>query len=90
MCSVAGFVFKVNDDKDVDGREDVGVAVIRAYNFAKEELKPDQAFSFLANVSNPVLLSSVPLSMYCILCFCLVKDSNALKTQLTCHTSTSL
>ena len=29
-----GLVFVVNNDDDVDGREDVGVGIMRAFNFA--------------------------------------------------------
>nr|XP_039250114.1 UDP-glucose:glycoprotein glucosyltransferase 1-like [Styela clava] len=45
-----GFVFIVNDEKEVDGLTDAGVGLIRAYNFAKSELSGDEAFTFLAGI----------------------------------------
>lgn len=43
-----GFVFVVNDDKTVSGKEDVGVALLNLYNFAKMDRTPAKAIHLVA------------------------------------------
>ncbi|CAH1245599.1 UGGT1 [Branchiostoma lanceolatum] len=45
-----GLVFVVNDEKDVEGQDDVGVALIRAYNFIQQDQGSDKAFLWLNSV----------------------------------------
>ena len=48
-----GFAFLVNDDEEVDGMEDAGVALVRAYNYVRDEMDDNgKALSFLAGVSH--------------------------------------
>ena len=42
-----GFIFVVNDDKTVSGKEDVGVALFNVYNFAKIEKSPSKAINLM-------------------------------------------
>lgn len=42
-----GFVFVVNDDKTVSGKDDVGVALLNLYNFAKIDKSPAKAINLL-------------------------------------------
>ncbi|CAK8686861.1 unnamed protein product [Clavelina lepadiformis] len=46
-----GFSFLVDDKKEADGNEDAGVALVRAYNFVRDELDDNsKAFSFLTGI----------------------------------------
>lgn len=40
----------VNDSEDVDGMQDAGVAVLRAYNYAAQEVDHYHAFQTLTQV----------------------------------------
>lgn len=42
-----GFIFVVNDDKSVSGKDDVGVALLNLYNFAKTDKTPAKAINLL-------------------------------------------
>jgi len=42
-----GFVFVVNDDKEVSGKDDVGVALLNLFNFAKIEKNSAKAINLL-------------------------------------------
>lgn len=46
-----GLVFVVNDDDDVDGMQDAGVAVLRAFNYVAEESDNQMAFDVVVSVS---------------------------------------
>jgi UDP-glucose:glycoprotein glucosyltransferase len=46
-----GLVFAVNSDPEVSGREDAGVALLEAYNFAAEMGNPQQGLSLITDVS---------------------------------------
>lgn len=46
-----GFVFVVNTDDEVDGADDVGVALWRAFNYIAEEQDVSQAFLSVVHVS---------------------------------------
>ncbi|XP_055398830.1 UDP-glucose:glycoprotein glucosyltransferase 2 isoform X1 [Bubalus kerabau] len=49
-----GFVFIVNTDDEVDGKNDVGVALWRAFNYIAEENGVSQAFMFIVHVYQEV------------------------------------
>uniref|UniRef100_A0A914YQY2 UDP-glucose:glycoprotein glucosyltransferase n=1 Tax=Panagrolaimus superbus TaxID=310955 RepID=A0A914YQY2_9BILA len=42
-----GFIFIVNDDKSVSGKDDVGVALLNLYNFAKTDKTPAKAINLM-------------------------------------------
>jgi UDP-glucose:glycoprotein glucosyltransferase len=42
-----GFIFIVNDDKNVSGKDDVGVALLNLYNFAKIDKTPAKAINLM-------------------------------------------
>ena len=43
----------MNDEEEVSGLEDAGVALVRAYNYARDELDDNgKSLSFLAGVSS--------------------------------------
>lgn len=46
-----GFVFIVNTDDEVDGADDIGVALWRAFNYIAEEHDVSQAFISIVQVS---------------------------------------
>ena len=46
-----GFVFIVNDDDDVDGADDAGVAMVRAFNFALMEDDGAKAMDLITRVN---------------------------------------
>ena len=46
-----GFVFIVNTDDEVDGADDVSIALWRAFNYIAEEHDVSQAFISLVQVS---------------------------------------
>jgi len=49
----------VNDDDDVSGLEDAGVALVRAYNYVRDELDDNgKSLSFLAGVSRMYLVET--------------------------------
>ncbi|EDL99288.1 UDP-glucose ceramide glucosyltransferase-like 1, isoform CRA_c [Rattus norvegicus] len=49
-----GFIFVVNDSEDVDGMQDAGVAVLRAYNYVGQEVDGYHAFQTLTQIYNKV------------------------------------
>uniref|UniRef100_A0A8C5VAZ0 UDP-glucose glycoprotein glucosyltransferase 1 n=1 Tax=Microcebus murinus TaxID=30608 RepID=A0A8C5VAZ0_MICMU len=49
-----GFMFLVNDSEDVDGMQDAGVAVLRAYNYVAQEVDDYHAFQALTHIYNKV------------------------------------
>ncbi|XP_037705016.1 UDP-glucose:glycoprotein glucosyltransferase 1 isoform X2 [Choloepus didactylus] len=49
-----GLIFVVNDAEDVDGMQDAGVAVLRAYNYVAQEMDDYHAFQTLINIYNKV------------------------------------
>uniref|UniRef100_A0A2K6EYS8 UDP-glucose glycoprotein glucosyltransferase 1 n=1 Tax=Propithecus coquereli TaxID=379532 RepID=A0A2K6EYS8_PROCO len=49
-----GFIFVVNDSEDVDGMQDAGVAVLRAYNYVAQEVDDYHAFQVLTHIYNKV------------------------------------
>ncbi|XP_007461376.1 PREDICTED: UDP-glucose:glycoprotein glucosyltransferase 1 [Lipotes vexillifer] len=49
-----GFIFVVNDSEDVDGMQDAGVAILRAYNYVAQEVDDYHAFQTLTHVYNKV------------------------------------
>lgn len=46
-----GLVFVVNDSEDVDGLQDPGVALLRAYNYVAQEMDNNYAFQTVMSVS---------------------------------------
>uniref|UniRef100_A0A5F9C6B1 UDP-glucose:glycoprotein glucosyltransferase 1 n=1 Tax=Oryctolagus cuniculus TaxID=9986 RepID=A0A5F9C6B1_RABIT len=48
-----GFIFVVNDSEDVDGMQDAGVAVLRAYNYVAQEVDHYHAFQTLTHEIDP-------------------------------------
>ncbi|GAB1284872.1 UDP-glucose:glycoprotein glucosyltransferase 1 [Apodemus speciosus] len=49
-----GFIFVVSDSEDVDGMQDAGVAVLRAYNYVVQEVDGYHAFQTLTHIYNKV------------------------------------
>ncbi|XP_006903183.1 PREDICTED: UDP-glucose:glycoprotein glucosyltransferase 1-like, partial [Elephantulus edwardii] len=49
-----GLIFVVNDSEDVDGIQDAGVAVLRAYNYVSQDLDDYHAFQTLTHIYNKV------------------------------------
>ncbi|KAL0624514.1 UDP-glucoseglycoprotein glucosyltransferase 1 [Plecturocebus cupreus] len=49
-----GFIFVVNDSEDVDGMQDAGVAVLRAYNYVAQDVDDYHAFQTLTHIYNKV------------------------------------
>lgn len=49
-----GLVFVVNDSEDVDGLQDPGVALLRAYNYVAQEMDSNYAFQTVMSVSIPL------------------------------------
>lgn len=45
-----GLIFVVNDSEDVDGMQDAGVALLRAYNYVAQEMDDYHAFQTLTHV----------------------------------------
>jgi UDP-glucose:glycoprotein glucosyltransferase len=54
-----GLVFVVNKDEVVDGSKDVGVALLRAFNYIAKRDSAVKALSFLTDVS---------ISIKCVTC----------------------
>lgn len=49
VCS--GFSFLVNDSEEIEGNDNAGVALLRAFNYARDELDDSsKSFSFLTGV----------------------------------------
>lgn len=44
-------MFVVNNDDDVDGMQDAGVALLRAFNYIAEEVDNQMAFDAILSVS---------------------------------------
>ncbi|XP_004004533.3 UDP-glucose:glycoprotein glucosyltransferase 1 isoform X3 [Ovis aries] len=49
-----GLIFVVNDSEDVDGMQDAGVAILRAYNYVAQEVDDYHAFQILTHMYNKV------------------------------------
>ncbi|XP_021551487.1 UDP-glucose:glycoprotein glucosyltransferase 1 [Neomonachus schauinslandi] len=49
-----GLIFVVNDSEDVDGMQDAGVAILRAYNYVAQEVDDYHAFQTLTHIYNKV------------------------------------
>ncbi|KAM7160170.1 UDP-glucose:glycoprotein glucosyltransferase 1 isoform 2-T2 [Macrochelys suwanniensis] len=49
-----GLVFVVNDSEDVDGLQDAGVALLRAFNYVVQEVDNNYAFQTLISIYNKV------------------------------------
>ncbi len=43
-------MFVVNDDDSVDGTQDAGVAMLRAFNYIRKKENPVKALSFITDV----------------------------------------
>lgn len=46
-----GLVFVVSDGDDIDGMQDAGVALVRAYNYITDEVDSQSAFEAIVSVS---------------------------------------
>lgn len=44
-------MFVVSDEEDIDGMQDAGVALVRAYNYISDEVDSQSAFEALISVS---------------------------------------
>ena len=53
MCFRIGLVFVVSDEDDIDGMQDAGVALVRAYNYISDEVDSQSAFEAVISVSRP-------------------------------------
>ncbi|XP_034637869.1 UDP-glucose:glycoprotein glucosyltransferase 1 isoform X2 [Trachemys scripta elegans] len=49
-----GLVFVVNDSEDVDGLQDAGVALLRAFNYVAQEVDNNYAFQTVISIYNKV------------------------------------
>uniref|UniRef100_A0A1A8MQF2 UDP-glucose ceramide glucosyltransferase-like 1 n=1 Tax=Nothobranchius pienaari TaxID=704102 RepID=A0A1A8MQF2_9TELE len=49
-----GLVFVVSDEDDVDGMQDAGVALVRAYNYIRDEVDSHSAFEAVLSMFNRV------------------------------------
>ncbi|XP_004540359.2 UDP-glucose:glycoprotein glucosyltransferase 1 isoform X1 [Maylandia zebra] len=49
-----GLVFVVSDEDDIDGMQDAGVALVRAYNYITEEVDSQNAFEAVMSMFNRV------------------------------------
>ncbi|XP_075794463.1 UDP-glucose:glycoprotein glucosyltransferase 1 isoform X2 [Pelodiscus sinensis] len=49
-----GLVFVVNDSEDVDGLQDAGVALLRAFNYVSQEMDTNYAFQTVISIYNKV------------------------------------
>lgn len=58
VCFRIGLVFVVSDEDDVDGMQDVGVALMRAYNYISNEVDSQSAFDAVISVSPRSYLSA--------------------------------
>uniref|UniRef100_A0A8C9T0D2 UDP-glucose ceramide glucosyltransferase-like 1 n=1 Tax=Scleropages formosus TaxID=113540 RepID=A0A8C9T0D2_SCLFO len=55
-----GLVFVVSDNEEVDGMDDAGVALLRAFNYIADEVDNQQAFDAVISVSHPLMFNIVP------------------------------
>lgn len=46
-------MFVVSDEDDIDGMQDAGVALVRAYNYISDEVDSQSAFEAVISVSRP-------------------------------------
>lgn len=44
-------MFVVSDEEDIDGMQDAGVALVRAYNYISDEVDSQSAFEAVISVS---------------------------------------
>lgn len=51
VCFRIGLVFVVSDEDDIDGMQDAGVALVRAYNYISSEVDSQSAFDAVISVS---------------------------------------
>ncbi|XP_012736496.2 UDP-glucose:glycoprotein glucosyltransferase 1 isoform X1 [Fundulus heteroclitus] len=51
-----GLVFVVSDEDDVDGMQDAGVALVRAYNYITDEVDSHSAFEAVVSMFNRVVI----------------------------------
>uniref|UniRef100_A0A4W6E8G9 UDP-glucose ceramide glucosyltransferase-like 1 n=1 Tax=Lates calcarifer TaxID=8187 RepID=A0A4W6E8G9_LATCA len=51
---VIGLVFVVSDEDDIDGMQDAGVALVRAYNYISDEVDSQSAFEAVISMFNRV------------------------------------
>nr|XP_019953448.1 PREDICTED: UDP-glucose:glycoprotein glucosyltransferase 1 [Paralichthys olivaceus] len=49
-----GLVFVVSDEEDIDGMQDAGVALVRAYNYISDEVDSQSAFEAVISMFNHV------------------------------------
>ncbi|KAL3846980.1 hypothetical protein ACJMK2_017920, partial [Sinanodonta woodiana] len=49
-----GFVFVVNSDPDVTGKDDAGVALTNAFDYIRQEISPSKGLSFITDVYEKV------------------------------------
>ena len=54
VCCRIGLVFVVSDGDDIDGMQDPGVAVLRAFNYITDEVDNQSAFDAIISVSPPI------------------------------------
>ncbi|MEQ2288758.1 UDP-glucose:glycoprotein glucosyltransferase 1, partial [Ameca splendens] len=52
-----GLVFVVSDEEDIDGMQDAGVALVRAYNYITDEVDSHSAFEAVISMFNRVPIS---------------------------------
>lgn len=52
LLNRVGLVFVVDNSEDVDGLQDAGVALLRAYNYVAQEVDTNYAFQTIISVSN--------------------------------------
>ncbi len=50
VCRI-GVVFVVNDSDEVDGMQDAGVALLRAFNYIADDVDSQMAFDAIVSVS---------------------------------------
>ena len=51
LCFRIGLVFVVSNEDDIDGMQDAGVALVRAYNYISNEVDSQSAFDAVISVS---------------------------------------
>ncbi|XP_075964586.1 UDP-glucose:glycoprotein glucosyltransferase 1 isoform X1 [Anarhichas minor] len=51
-----GLVFVVSDEDDIDGMQDPGVALVRAYNYISDEVDSQSAFEAVISIFNQVAI----------------------------------
>lgn len=50
-------MFVVSDEDDIDGMQDAGVALVRAYNYISDEVDSQSAFEAVISVSRPFTIT---------------------------------